>query len=132
MPIDLADYAPGVRRFLKERGLACVYVLAHQGGRPSKIGHALDIASRVAAIQSGNPVPVETHHLLWTPGKAIAVVIEESVQREFAEQRLLGEWFDVTAADAALAVNSAAARLYPNAVLVPHERLLGQLRAAHS
>ena len=77
MPIDLADYSPSIKRFLKERGLACVYVLAHQGGAPSKIGHALDIAARVAAIHSANPAEIETHHLLWTPGKSVAVVIEE-------------------------------------------------------
>ena len=130
MPIDLADYSPSIKRFLNERGLACVYVLAHQGGAPSKIGHALDIAARVAAIQSANPAEIETHHLLWTPGKSVAVVIEETVQRELSARHLRGEWFDIPARDAAQAVTDAAKRLYPNAVLVPHEMIIDQLRGA--
>lgn len=77
VPTDLPD------------GAAYVY-LVEAAGR-YKIGSAVDVAKRVASIQAMCPVPVTV-----VAAAARDRTYERTLHREFAAQRLHGEWFALT------------------------------------
>lgn len=128
--INLADYTPAMKTFIRERAMACVYVLALPAGSPVRIGHATDIHNHLSTMLSTTPYEIFVRHLIWTPGKMVAVVIENAVRHELQTHHLRQKWFDLQAEAAIERVTSCCSRLFPGANLVPHERIIGQLRAS--
>jgi len=66
-----------------------VYVVQPVGDPPIKVGTAVDVASRLAGLQTGNPRKL----WLWT------VLVGDSelecqLHRRLKNERLIGEWFD--------------------------------------
>jgi hypothetical protein len=127
MRIDLDDYTPAMRRFIKTREMACVYVLSHRVGRPCRVGHCLDVHAHVGMIRSLNAALIDVNHLLWCPGKMVAVVVENAVRNELAGHHIRQKWFDLDPDHCTARITEAAARLYPGANLVTHDAIIRQL-----
>ena len=65
------------------------YLMGAEGSNFVKIGWARDPESRVAALQTGNPM---TLSILWK----VEGPYEARLHTEFAPYRVRGEWFDLT------------------------------------
>jgi hypothetical protein len=67
-----------------------LYVVQGQDGGPVKIGKAVDVEKRVAALQTGFPFQLELRMIGWGIGHA-----EQAVHRDLESVRLRrnGEWF---------------------------------------
>lgn len=129
--IDLAEYAPWVMKFIKQRQLACVYVISYQDGRPSKIGYAQDISTRFSTIQMSNVHQLSIEHILWTPSFQVAKIIEQSAQLQLHNLRIRGEWFDVHAEIAVKVIQEAASRnKFHDDTLIEHRELMHKLAVA--
>lgn len=86
---------------------ASVYILAEEGAdRPVKIGHTVDAQARFSSLQTGNHRVLIPHGNRFFKTPNIAQRIEASLHQKFANRRLRGEWFDVSAADAISALRS--------------------------
>lgn len=73
--------------------LGYVYLIGPTEG-PIKIGHAVNVKSRLSHLQIGNWQPLEILHsasVAWL----IAPTVEADLHEQFAERRVRGEWFDV-------------------------------------
>jgi len=73
--------------------LGYVYLIGPTEG-PIKIGHAVNVKSRLSQIQTGNWHPVEILHSASVPW-LVAPSIETDLHVQFAERCVRGEWFDV-------------------------------------
>lgn len=124
MSIDLGDYTPKIRAALKKTGFACVYVASANGGKPCRIGYAIDPQEAVKRLQRASPVPISVEHIMWVPDRAIATNIAGAVTAAMGAARLPGGWHDVPADSACGEVDIAAFRLYPGATTVPHDQLI--------
>lgn len=72
-----------------------VYLLHCQGRY--KIGMSTTgVRSRVSAIQTASPYPVELVCVIWTYSPA---ELERALHKRFASKRISGEWFDLSADD---------------------------------
>jgi len=81
------------------------FVYFARAGSAVKIGYALDVASRIRAIQTGCPIKVELFRTIRGGG-----VEKRWLHEHFAAQRLQGEWFrysrDMLTIEVALASDS--------------------------
>lgn len=66
-----------------------VYMM-YCGGR-IKIGTTVDLAHRLTHIQGSNPLPVS---VIWAIGGGR--LTEKALHKEFAAERIRGEWFDLS------------------------------------
>ena len=57
-----------------------------------KIGIATNVRNRLAALQTGNPTPLEIEACFEFPN---ALVVEKALHQTFASVRKLGEWFEL-------------------------------------
>jgi hypothetical protein len=126
MAIDLADYTPSIKAALKKGGFACVYVAATPGGRPCRVGYALDLVDAFKRLARASPLPIVVDEAIWVPDRSIATTIAQSVLASIAQHRQEGGWHDLSAGSAAIAVQLETCRLYPSATTVPHSHLIAQ------
>lgn len=82
---------------------AFVYVL--QAGAAVKIGVAVNIGARLAALQSGNPLPIAIVGRRKFSSSTDALFAERELHRRFADQRAAGEWFWIPAYQAIVALD---------------------------
>ena len=75
--------------------------------KPTKIGRASDLSSRVASLQTGSPVALELKYAVVVGSNEIAIATEELAHSVLSAHRLHGEWFDITAPHVARAINEA-------------------------
>lgn len=89
----------GYGRELVARDLdfSCVYVITHTRGKPTKVGIARNVASRLSQIASSTPEDVYLHEVFWLPGKPVSLRVEKAVHAilDKGGARIKGEWFDV-------------------------------------
>lgn len=131
MTIDISQYTPKKRRFLRERGRCCVYVVGPVRGMPSKIGIAMDIVARMSSIQSGNWTDMVVHSLVWTPGKLVALRVEERVHEilKRAGKWVTREWFNVPPEWAQKAIDCVVREDFPAEMrFSTHEQMLAYLQ----
>ncbi|MGA5823717.1 GIY-YIG nuclease family protein [Kitasatospora sp. NPDC094028] len=69
---------------------SCVYVIAGVAGGPVKIGHTSDLQRRLAALQCGSPVRLETL-ATFVGGQEL----ETALHLLLTDHRIEGEWFDL-------------------------------------
>ena len=130
MPIDLADYTPKKRQHLKEVGAYCIYVIGPIETGPMKIGYAFDVVQRFAHVQTGNWERLFIYHVLWCPGKPIAIRVENEIHAilQQAKRKISGEWFDLDLEWSKRTVQFVARKLYPTAVFLSHGQMIDFLR----
>jgi hypothetical protein len=130
MPIDMTDYTRRRRQHLRDVGAYCIFVVGPTTTGPLKIGYAADVVQRFGSMCADNWLPISVHHLMWCPGRPIAVRVESEVHSilDRANKRIRGEWFDVDIEWATRTVHFAAIKLYPTAVFLTHERMIAFLR----
>jgi hypothetical protein len=75
------------------RQSGCVYFLKAEGLGLIKIGIAADVASRLAALQTGSP---DNLVLLGVIRSADPRALERHLHEEFGASRVRGEWFEPT------------------------------------
>lgn len=81
-----------------------VYLL--RAGNAVKIGIAVNIGARLAALQSGNPLPIEIVGRRRFPNTLAALEAERSLHKRFCDQRAQGEWFRISTEAATDALNN--------------------------
>lgn len=128
--IALADYSPTTLKFIKSHDLACVFVLAVEGDRPVKIGHALSLKYRFDQVQSQHPRWITIEHVAWTPSAATAALIVEDISHRLAARAMNAGWYHLDIADAVATVRKAC-RMFPSTRIVEHEALMLQLAGRH-
>jgi len=79
----------------RTEGPTCVYVI--EGGGHCKIGLAMDVSRRIAALQLACPMPLTIKGALMLSGFHEAREIERGLHEAFAYCRVHGEWFDAPA-----------------------------------
>jgi hypothetical protein len=126
MPVDLADYSPNLKAGLKKAGFACVYVASFESGRPCRVGYALDLGEAIKRFQRTSPLPIVVHGAMWVPDRGMATRIAQSVLASIAPHRKAGGRHDLPAEAASGEVGLTTSRLYPGAVTVPHDQLIGR------
>jgi hypothetical protein len=124
--ISLSDYSPTTLKFIKANDLACVFVLAVEGGRPCKIGHALSLKYRFDQVQAQHPKVLTLEHVAWCPSAATAALIAEDISHRLAARAMNAGWYHLDVADAIAAVRKAC-RQFPSSRIVEHEALMLQL-----
>lgn len=82
-----------------------VYLIAHKDAQgefvsPIKVGITKSLASRVAALQTGNPRPIALVFAFVTPATQFARHFEGAFHGINAGSRMSGEWFDMEPRDA--------------------------------
>ncbi|QOZ15933.1 hypothetical protein XI02_13805 [Bradyrhizobium sp. CCBAU 21365] len=131
MPIDLADYAKPIRDQLRKGEFAAVYVVTSGAGIPStemsRVGYALDLVATITRLQASAPAKLGMHAALWVPNRAIATNISKAVQCDMMPTRRDGGWFAASGATMQRAVELAAFRIHPGAVMLWHAELVTQL-----
>jgi hypothetical protein len=120
--INLSDYSPTTLKFIKTNDLACVYILAVEGGRPCKIGHALNLRYRFDQVRTQHPKEITIEHVAWTPSAATAAL----VSHRLAARAMNAGWYHLDVADAVAAVRKAC-RMFPSTRIVEHAALMAQL-----
>lgn len=87
-----------------------VYVIAHKDGDvtrgPVKVGISSDPQRRVFQLQSGNPHELQLVYAFLVPSRELAASIERCFH-ETTDNRMVGEWFDMSAWEAARKLYSA-------------------------
>lgn len=72
-----------------------VYFAEAEGLNRVKVGVATHVPSRVATLQTGSPVALKVLGVVETDD---ASYLEAAIHRQFAEDRLHGEWFTLSPA----------------------------------
>jgi hypothetical protein len=128
--IYLTDYSPATLKFIRSHDLACVFVLAVEGGRPVKIGHALGLKYRFDRAQAEHPKTLTIEHVARTPSAATAALIVEDIAHKLAPRAMHAGWYHLDVADAVAAVRRAC-RQFPSHRIVEHEALMLLLAGRH-
>jgi len=87
-----------------------VYVIASEGGM-CKIGKANDPQKRVRELSTGSPYRLTVAHTFPLESQFRCFEVERAAHERLAEKRMSGEWFNVTADEAADAVRAEIAKL---------------------
>jgi hypothetical protein len=124
--ISLSDYLPTTLKFIRAHDLAGVFVLAVEGGRPVKIGHALNLRYRFDQVQAQHPKTLTIEHVAWTPSAATAALVVEDISHRLAARAMNAGWYHLDVDDAVGAVRRAC-RMFPSTRIVEHEALMLQL-----
>lgn len=122
--------APASRRrralldFLSKK--AAVYAIGPKSGAPIKIGFSKLPVSRLNQMQTCCPQKIAFHLLCWTTMEWEAPLLEERCHNILSKEghHIRGEWFNVTRAEAASAIDRACSDL--NYSIVPHDQLVEQ------
>ena len=72
-----------------------VYIVGEPEG-PVKIGYTKDLRSRIGAIKTGYPHPMDFIEHMEMPPKEDGLSIERAMHSALKDHRLRGEWFDIT------------------------------------
>lgn len=130
MPLDVREYTPKKRDYLKSRGAYCIYVIGQKPTGPLKIGYAFDLRHRFEQLQSGHWLELYLFYALWCPGKPVAMRAEYEIHQLMlkSSRHIRGEWFDVDVEWAVKTVHWVMHNLYPTVRLTTHEDMIGWLR----
>lgn len=132
--IDLADYTKPIRELLRKGEHAAVYVATAETGIPatemSRIGYALDLPATIKRMQATFPTTIWVHAALWVPNRAIATNIAKAVQCDMMPNRRPGGWLAAPADTIGRAIELAAFRIHPGAVMLWHGQLIRRLSGA--
>lgn len=128
--IDLTDYTPRRRRFIKERGFVCLYSIGPKPEGPTKIGIADDIVARLNGLGHAHWADLFCYYVLWTPGRPVAARIESRCHELLrgAGKGKRGEWFDIPADWGRKTIDAVAHSMHPNAVFYSHEGMTAHLK----
>lgn len=69
-----------------------IYVVGAPCIQAVKIGHAANVADRVAGLQTGSPLPLI---VLWQHRTLNPKSVEDTLHKRFRDKRVRGEWFDL-------------------------------------
>lgn len=69
----------------------CVYVVESAGRY--KIGRTKNFENRLRGLQSSNPYPIQTVHLIFTD---LFIDVEAALHNIFEDSREQGEWFNLS------------------------------------
>lgn len=127
--IDISQYTPKKRRFLKVMDRACVYIACPAEKKPVKVGRAADIYARLVGIQTGNWQELFVFEVLWFPGPPVAARIENTFHDRNSARQLVGEWFDVDAEEALELLKNLSQELYPSVECRDHATTIAKLKA---
>jgi len=110
---------------------AYIYVIGTPGVRAVKIGWAGDARARLAALQTGSPLPLS---VMWKRRMSDAAAVEAALHQLFGGKRVRGEWFDL-GPDAVRVVREACADIaeeFPRSAptFADEEKVLSVLREA--
>ena len=70
-----------------------VYFLRNGRRGAIKVGHAKNVSSRIAALQTGNPTELQLLAAIPISSKKQAENIEKWMHNRFKKQHIRGEWF---------------------------------------
>lgn len=82
----------------KVRETEYVYLIYSEANNAIKIGRAKNVEERLQALQTAHPYPLKILKILEVSGKKAAIDLEKQLHQQFAEYRLLGEWFKASEA----------------------------------
>lgn len=102
-----------------------VYVVEAENGLV-KIGFASSPKERLRALQTGSPLKLRLRRFLKIPDAPVA---ERGLHERFRKHRVHGEWFSISAREAAAAVDELAG--VGSRASVPHYKLLTCWRCGH-
>jgi hypothetical protein len=71
-------------------------------------------------------MPTVVQHAMWVPDRGVATMIGQSVLASIALHRRAGGRHDLSAEAVSGEVGLTTFRLYPGAVTVPHDQLIGR------
>lgn len=129
--IDLATYSRQSLNALHKAGMACIYILAYEGGSPCRMGYAKRPVGKITELRRANAKRLSLRHLVWTPSIGTAMMIEANARERLGQIDAGQQWLDYLDTEVISAVNSAIALLYPKAEhIVPHEAMLRRLKMA--
>jgi hypothetical protein len=129
MPIDLSSYTPAMRKFIRARNMAAIYVATYAGqAEPCRIAHAIDVFGHLRTMAATTAQAIEVHELVWMPSVMTAKVIEAHVHAMLSGKLVRQKWFDVPAADAIEAVNAIVGRFNFGRVF-SHAELMDKMAA---
>lgn len=74
--------------------VTCLYVIGREGG-PVKVGVSSQPSGRLAALQIGCPFRLSLLHSEPIPNRELALRLEADFHAVYAEDRLIGEWFNL-------------------------------------
>lgn len=126
--LDISIYSRRLKKALKEMGACGLYVVAPKGGKPSKIGIAEDVVTRLCALRAAHWEPLDMYHLAWLQSRLDAGTLERLTHVHLQDKRVSGEWFDVTPDVARAAIEKTAAEHYACAPLKWHEDIAAAFR----
>jgi hypothetical protein len=130
MPIDLAGYSKPIREALRRAEFACVYV-ASVGEPPlCRVGYAEDLVATIGRLQRASPTSIKVDSALWVPSRAVATNISRAVQCDLISNKTAGGWLNCLADIATRAIEIAAFRIHPGAVMACHDEMLTQWKAS--
>lgn len=88
--------------------------------------YALDLGEAIERFQRTSPMPTVVQHAMWVPDRGVATMIGQSVLASIALHRRAGGRHDLSAEAVSGEVGLTTFRLYPGAVTVPHDQLIGR------
>lgn len=94
----------------------------------SRIGYALDLPATVKRLQATFPTPISVEAALWVPDRGIATNISKAVGCDMMLLRGDGGWYAAPGVAMQHALEIAAFRIHPGAVMLWHDDLIGRLR----
>src|SRR5258708_2003505 len=94
----------------KEKRFHCVYVVKSEPG-PVKIGKAVNPHRRLKELKTTSPSPLLLEYIGECGTESASDRIEKRAQHIVRTKRAIGEWFDVSTAEAVAAIEKAAGEL---------------------
>lgn len=85
-----------------------IYVIGNNENR-QKIGFTNNPLRRLKTLQTGNPDKLYLHHFVEIPDEKKRI-FERKIHSEISYKRITGEWFNISAEDAKLALDHAVIR----------------------
>lgn len=81
-----------------------IYVIAPDENGPVKVGISANPYSRLSALQIGSAAELKVFAAFAVPSKEIALWFEGCFHDTQRQRRIRGEWFDLSAPDAAIVI----------------------------
>ena len=84
-----------------------VYVIGWRPRGPCKVGKATNLIDRLSGLQTGNPERLKVFYAVHVATLKLAYLVEANALLRLNQERLVGEWSDVTAKVGKAAVQAA-------------------------
>jgi hypothetical protein len=78
---------------------------------PMKIGVAMDITRRLYELQTSHWLTLKLYDHRWAKNTTVACAIESKTHKLLKDKHIQGEWFNISANDACIAIEAAAEEL---------------------